>query len=162
MSTAPAAVSFAPVGFDPARPRMCHDALHAVPTSRLPRDGSSTDGAVDLLNRAWRGLVREAAQEPSSDSSELTSQNTSQDVAIIDWDTLFHAVKHQLRSSVEPQLGLEPQAQNTLDLVRTHVLRCVAALDQLQLTMSHHIALNCVPQSALAASQTAPAQTLVK
>ena len=86
----------------------------------------------------------------------------SQDVAIADWDTLFHAVTHQLRASAQAPLVLEPEAQATLALMRAHVLRCVAALDQLQLTMSHHVARGKALEDAVAASQAALAKTRVR
>lgn len=53
------------------------------------------------------------------------------DIAIGDWDVLMHAVKARLRLTVGERLpaGAEP--------VRSSVLECVLALDQLQATLQH-------------------------
>lgn len=61
------------------------------------------------------------------------------DVAIEHWDDLFHSVKSRLRSTVEIHLAALtlPLAGVAADQVRTRVLECVSALDQLHKTLTH-------------------------
>lgn len=63
------------------------------------------------------------------------------DVAIKDWEVLFCAVKERLRLSVDDHLGATPgsRSQETADRVRTSVLECVEALDQLHKTQQQEL-----------------------
>jgi len=75
------------------------------------------------------------AQPPHPPLVELSS-----DVAFADWDDLFRAVKSRLTLTVGELSALsEPQARGTADRIRTSVLECVGALDQLQTTLTHEI-----------------------
>lgn len=66
----------------------------------------------------------------------------SSDVAIGDLDDLLSAVKAKLRLTVADPLAEIPElrALNAAFVVQTSVLECVAALDQLHLTLSHELA----------------------
>lgn len=63
------------------------------------------------------------------------------DVAIEDWDVLLCAVKERLRLSVGDHPGATPgsQPQESADRVRTSVLECVEALDQLHKTQQQEL-----------------------
>ena len=63
------------------------------------------------------------------------------DVAIGDWDVLLSAVKARLRLTVgELQAATpEPRAQDAASRVRAQVLECVAALDQLHITLTNEL-----------------------
>ena len=84
------------------------------------------------------------------------------DVAIGDWDMLLSAVKFKLRQDAEPNAEAEARPQEALDLLRADVLRCVAALDQLQTTMSHHLDRGHDLEGAFAAAQAALAQARIE
>ncbi len=61
------------------------------------------------------------------------------DVAIEHWDDLFRSVKGRLRNTVDVHLAAltMPVAEAAADHVRTGVLECVSALDQLHMTLTH-------------------------
>lgn len=63
------------------------------------------------------------------------------DVAIGDLEDLLNAVKARLQSSVAERMGHLPEqrAHSELNQVRTSVLECVVALDQLQETLAHEL-----------------------
>jgi diguanylate cyclase (GGDEF)-like protein len=63
------------------------------------------------------------------------------DVAFGDWDDLFGAVKARLRLTVGELAAVPgPQGPTAAARIRTSVLECVGALDQLQTTLTHEIA----------------------
>jgi diguanylate cyclase (GGDEF)-like protein len=64
------------------------------------------------------------------------------DMADCDWDDLFHAVKARLRLTVDPGFdrARDSAPQALADRVRVGVLECVAALDQLHLTLNREAA----------------------
>lgn len=84
--------------------------------------------------------------------------DTATDVAIGDWDLMLRAVKLRLGSSADPAHGREPHPQEALDHLRAEVLECVAALDQLHATISHHIERSRALEAAVAAAQASLAQ----
>lgn len=104
--------------------------------------------------------ARIKADVVAADAAERADIAT--DVAIGDWDMLLRAVKLRLRSSAQPRPGHEPHAREALGLMRADVLRCVAALDQLHATMSHHIDRGRPLEGAVAAAQAALAQVRVE
>ncbi len=61
------------------------------------------------------------------------------DVAMEHWDDLFRSVKARLRNTVDVHLTAltVPLADVAADLVRTRVLECVSALDQLHMTLTN-------------------------
>lgn len=64
----------------------------------------------------------------------------SLDIAISDWDDLFHAVEARLRAAVETRPEQAPAAQQrpgTAFEVQTVVLECITALDQLHVALMH-------------------------
>jgi len=65
----------------------------------------------------------------------------SSDVAVRDWDALLGAVKERLRLTVGERLGeaAEPQVHATVGRIQASVLECVAALEQLQKTLTHEL-----------------------
>ena len=65
----------------------------------------------------------------------------SADVAIGDWDALFRAVKDRLRATAGAlsAAATEPAAHGTPGRAQASVLECVAALDQLHLTLTHEL-----------------------
>lgn len=67
---------------------------------------------------------------------------TTNDVAIGDLDPLFRAVMDRLRAIAGDGLGpgCAPAVPDTAQQVRAGVLECVAALDQLHLTLLHEVA----------------------
>lgn len=68
-------------------------------------------------------------------------QGLPQDIAIGDWDELLSAVKARLERIVgePPDTGLEPPLHDAAGGARSSVLECVAALDQLQTTLTHEL-----------------------
>ena len=84
--------------------------------------------------------------------------DTAPDVAVGDWDIMLRAVKLRLHSSAEPAPATEPHPQSALDLMRSEVLECVAAIDQLHATISHHIDRGHALEGAVAAAHVALAE----
>ena len=64
--------------------------------------------------------------------------NASADVALVDWDDLFRAVKARLRLAVDDWIAAttEQQLHATAGHLRATVIECVSALDQLHLTLT--------------------------
>jgi hypothetical protein len=71
-----------------------------------------------------------------------TPQDLSSDVALADWEDLLNAVKERLRLTVGDWLvsAPEPRVHIRAGWVQASVLECVAALDQLQLTLANELA----------------------
>ena len=63
----------------------------------------------------------------------------SGDIAIIDWCLAFDAVRARLRSSVGPTHLAQLSPRDPARQVRSQVLQCVEALDQLESTMANYI-----------------------
>ena len=65
----------------------------------------------------------------------------SADVALGDWDELFRAVKARLRSTAGGLSAAAPEAalRDGAARAQASVLECVAALDQLHLTLAHEL-----------------------
>lgn len=63
------------------------------------------------------------------------------DVAIGDWDELFRAVKARLRSTAGElsAAATEPAVHDAARWAQASMLECVAALDQLHLTLTHEL-----------------------
>jgi diguanylate cyclase len=61
------------------------------------------------------------------------------DIAIIDWCLAFDAVRARLRSSVGPTHLAPLSPRDPARQVRSQVLQCVEALDQLESTMANYI-----------------------
>ena len=80
-------------------------------------------------------LPRELFGTPSAHKSPLSA---TCDVAIGDWDVLLSAVKARLRLSVSETFAtpLEPHLHDQAERIRSSVLECVDALDQLHETLS--------------------------
>ena len=73
-------------------------------------------------------------------ASQLDTSD-AQDVALEDFDELFDAVVSRLRLNVEQWNGVvAAQRRETWGQVRTNLLECVSALDQLHLTATHAFA----------------------
>ena len=102
------------------------------------------------------GSARIKAEAVVADAAQCA--DTATDVAIGDWDVMLAAVERRLRSSAECHAVPEPDPQDALDLMRTEVLQCVAALDQLHATASHHIERSRALEGAVAAAQAALAE----
>ena len=102
------------------------------------------------------GSARIKAEAVVADAAQRA--DTATDVVMGDWDVMLSAVKLRLRSSAEPRPVPEPHPQDTLDLLRTDVLQCVAALDQLHATVAHHIERGRALEGAVAAAQAALAE----
>lgn len=82
----------------------------------------------------------------------------SADVAIGDWDALFRAVKDRLRATAGTlsAAATEPAAQGAPGRARASVLECVAALDQLHLTLTHELDRRRPPASDDFAARAVP------
>ena len=82
------------------------------------------------------------------------------DVAIGDLDDLLNAVRAKLRLTVADRLAQIPEllALDAAFAVQTSVLECVAALDQLHLTLSHELARRHELEIELAEANTALAK----
>lgn len=102
------------------------------------------------------GSARIKAEAVAADAAQRA--DTATDVALGDWDVMLSAVKLRLRSSAEPRPVPAPHPQDTLDLMRTEVLQCVAALDQLHAAVAHHIERGRALEGAVAAAQAALAE----
>jgi diguanylate cyclase len=86
--------------------------------------------------------------------------NLRTDVAVADLDDLLSAVKAKLRLTVADKLAQIPElrAVDAAATVQTSVLECVAALDQLHLTLSHELARRQQLELEVFETQTALAQ----
>jgi diguanylate cyclase len=102
------------------------------------------------------GIARIKAEAVAADIAERA--DTATDVAIGDWDRMLRAVEFKLRSSAGPAPATVPHPQEALDHMRTEVLECVAALDQLHATISQHIERSRALEGAVAAAQAALAE----
>ena len=102
------------------------------------------------------GSARIKAEAVVADAAQRA--DTATDVVMGDWDVMLRAVKLRLRSSAEPHPVPEPHPQDALDHLRTDVLQCVAALDQLHTTVSLHIERGRALEGAVAAAQAALAE----
>jgi hypothetical protein len=71
-------------------------------------------------------------------SGELLPLERREDIAPQDWDILFDAVKARLRLSATVSLDAVIDAESQAQL-KTAVLECVGALDQLQASVGHWI-----------------------
>ena len=100
--------------------------------------------------------ARIKAEAVAADVAERA--DTATEVAIGDWDLMLRAVKRRLYSSAEPAPVREPHPQEALDHMRTEVLECVAAFDQLHATLSQHIERSRALEGAVAAAQASLAQ----
>jgi len=87
-----------------------------------------------------------------------SSNETDDDVAVVDWDVLFSAVTARLQQVVGSSRPLELLAGDEAGQVRTQVLQCVAALEQLHHTMSHYIERGRVLDLDLSSTQGALTQ----
>jgi len=90
--------------------------------------------------------------QPAGDPGDGT------DVAVVDWDDLFNAVTARLQQVVGSSRPPELLPSGDADLIRTQVLQCVAALEQLQTTMSHYIERGRVLDLDMATTQGALTQ----
>ncbi|MES2958387.1 MAG: hypothetical protein V4792_09375 [Pseudomonadota bacterium] len=63
----------------------------------------------------------------------------STDVAVVDWDVLFNAVTARLQQIVGSSRPSELLPNDDSGQVRTQVLQCVSALEQLHTSMRHYI-----------------------
>lgn len=68
---------------------------------------------------------------------EALAPDHPMDIAVIDWDVLFRAVRARLMLSVGEKLAAAPrsQAEEAAELVQSIVLECVGALHQLHLAL---------------------------
>ena len=87
-------------------------------------------------------ITRSASQQvdcPVARAPCCSPSNASADVALVDWDDLFRAVKARLRLAVDDWIAAttEQQLHATAGHLRATVIECVAALDQLHLTLAH-------------------------
>lgn len=82
------------------------------------------------------------SDSPMLQPAAAPTPDDSSDIAICDWDDLLRAVKDRLAKIVaEPPLAASvTELQRTASQVRADVLECVAALDQLQRSLSHDTA----------------------
>lgn len=89
-----------------------------------------------------------------------TLPDLSSDVAIADWEDLLNAVKERLRLTVGKWLVTppEPPVHAKAGWVQASVLECVAALDQLQLTLANELARCQQLELEVGAAKTALAQ----
>lgn len=91
----------------------------------------------------WDNLlsVVKAGEAVDHVSKDLSGSVFARDVAVGDWDDLMNAVKVRLRETVaEATLETsEPALEHAAEAMRTSVLECVAALDQLHSTLVHEL-----------------------
>lgn len=103
---------------------------------------ATSAAALDVL-RDWAKGDGEGADDahfaslPERQLEALTPDHPL-DIAIADWDVLFHAVKARLMLSVGEKLAAVPnsQAGEAAELVQSIVLECVGALHQLHLALT--------------------------
>ncbi|WP_457278643.1 hypothetical protein [Polaromonas sp. P5_D5] len=103
---------------------------------------ATSAAALDVLRDWAKGGGEDAddahlASLPERQLEALTPDHPL-DIAIADWDALFHAVKARLMLSVGEKLAAAPnsQAGEAAELVQSIVLECVGALHQLHLALT--------------------------
>jgi diguanylate cyclase (GGDEF)-like protein len=84
------------------------------------------------------------------------------DVAVIDWDVLFTAVTARLQQIVGSSRPPGMPSSDDPGQIRTQVLQCVAALEQLHTTMSHYIERGRALERDLSSAQGALTQARVE
>lgn len=101
-------------------------------TAHAELDGVAVDASRAHVLGKVNGHASEASTAPALDGA-------STDVAMDDWDDLFRAVKARLRRIVAERPGAktETDLQDALSQIRTGVLECVGAMEQLQSTLVH-------------------------
>ena len=109
------------------------------PEGRFCRPGARDIAAVmpwDYASFAGRGIATSMASLMPTIQSGIPA-----DVAIEDWDVLMSAVKERLRVNVSERLALihEGAPNDVADQVRTSVLECSDAIDQLRATQEHEL-----------------------
>ena len=122
-----------------------------------------------MVNFDATGVVAQTpAQRPDAVVIDMTgarvrpaapgSGDLAVDVAVADWGILFNAVTARLQQVVGSSLPSEPLPNGGSGLIRTEVLQCVSALEQLHATMSRYIERGRVIDLDLSTAQLALTQ----
>lgn len=114
------------------------------------------DVAPEISRRALNGSA--AASPPATASAVSVGED---EVAPCDWDALLSAVKARLRSVVAESHVVDTLPSDGIhaDHIRTSVLECAAALDQLHETLVHEVVLRHRLEMTVFDTQTALAQS---
>jgi len=96
---------------------------------------SPSEGRAPEASLAAIGMPRSGADP----GARAALPGPALDIAINDWDALFRAIEDRLRRTVGEPLANAPDAaaQDAAAGVRTIVLECVAALEQLHTALTH-------------------------
>lgn len=116
-----------------------HPDVHPDSGGPAGADSLSFGSRTDEYLIAGRSDPHDSLQKPFNPQSACTPVLIMRsDVAIGDWDVLLCAVKARLRLSVSETFAtpLEPHLHDQADRIRSSVLECVDALDQLHETLS--------------------------
>lgn len=117
---------------------------------------AGSPAALDVL-RGWAKAGGEGADDAHLASlperqHQALAPDRPLDIAIADWDVLFHAVRARLLLSVDEKLAAapKPQAGEAAERVQSIVLECVGALDQLHLALTQERGQRDQPESVTA------------
>lgn len=115
-------------------------------------NGSPVHAGVDAVD---------AAAGPAPLAGALTA-NQPLDIAIPDWDDLFHAVEARLKAAVEmtPAQALASQPPGAAGEVQVVVLECLTALDQLHVALMHERQIHCQFEQVVSDAQAAATRAL--
>lgn len=102
-----------------------------------PSEGRASEASFAAIGMPRSGATTDAAGADPGARAALPGP--ALDIAINDWDALFRAVEDRLRLTVDEPLANAPDAaaQDAAAGVRTIVLECVAALEQLHTALTH-------------------------
>ncbi len=121
---------------------LSHAILTMLNSTRLasPYEGRAPEASLAATDMPHAGATADAAGADPGARAALAGQ--ALDIAIDDWDALFRAVEDRLRLTVGEPLANAPNTsdaptQDAAAGVRTIVLECVAALEQLHTALTH-------------------------
>lgn len=121
---------------------LSHAILTMLNSTRLasPSEGRPPEASLAVTGMPRSGAAADAASADPGTRAALPGP--ALDIAIDDWDALFRAVEDRLRLTVGEPLANMPNkpdapAHDAAAEVRTIVLECVAALEQLHTALTH-------------------------
>ncbi len=121
----------------------------------------STEPAAAAIDMPGGHVVGGASRPVLVVADALTS-NPQLDIAIPDWDDLFHAVEARLKHAVEvmPAQALASKPTDAAGEVQAVVLECVTALEQLHVALMHERQIHGLFEQSVGDAQATAARAL--
>lgn len=103
-----------------------------------------------------------AISEVAHGNAKVGDANVSSDILIEDWDVLFRAVAARLSASVCERLAQSPELHHDLAQVRSVVLECVEAMNQLHRALTRERQQRRLPVMEVKGEHTALMQAIAE